>query len=408
MQADGNLVLYDSKSKPLWDTQTSGKGTAPYSVVLQNDGNLALYEATQKVLWSIKPVSSLPLPGPNPAPPTYSQTGTHILTQGGKMFQGQELISMNKAFHALLLTDGNLIVYKGPYYSKPAEIYNSNINKTNVYPPFYLIMQSDGKLSIYDCQGTLAWDAKTLEKGKAPFRLELGDDGGLAVIDGNNSKTWSSTMQMPSPYPSPSPFPLPSPFPTPSPYSPSLSYPTPSPFPFPSPFPSLYPSPKPFSSPSQFPSQSPSPIPPPSSFPMIPKGLAYLVSIHSHPLILAKSKSGWLCDGKKGYSGCQTTHINIDSKRYHCPFDSCNYDLCEPCVLKYNSNMKPPLWQTSVHPHLLVECKKSTRWNCDGQKSGLPGPHDTNSSEAKRYRCINEGCDFDLCKVCMSQTGSLI
>ena len=39
MQSDGNAVIYDS-GKAVWATNTNGRGSAPYRIVMQRDGNL--------------------------------------------------------------------------------------------------------------------------------------------------------------------------------------------------------------------------------------------------------------------------------------------------------------------------------------------------------------------------------
>ena len=52
VQGDGNLVLYDAASQPLWNTATYGQGVAPYRLVLQDDYNLVLYDGNGQPLWS--------------------------------------------------------------------------------------------------------------------------------------------------------------------------------------------------------------------------------------------------------------------------------------------------------------------------------------------------------------------
>lgn len=51
-QTDGNLVIYDSTNKPVWASNTSGKGVGPYKSVMQSDGNYVLYDSTGKPLWA--------------------------------------------------------------------------------------------------------------------------------------------------------------------------------------------------------------------------------------------------------------------------------------------------------------------------------------------------------------------
>ena len=52
LQNDGNLVVLDSTNTPVWSTETSGKGKGPYKAVMQNDCNFALYDSQDTPLWS--------------------------------------------------------------------------------------------------------------------------------------------------------------------------------------------------------------------------------------------------------------------------------------------------------------------------------------------------------------------
>ena len=50
MQTDGNVVLYDSHSNPLWYTNTYG--IPPREFIMQTDGNLVLYSADGRPRWA--------------------------------------------------------------------------------------------------------------------------------------------------------------------------------------------------------------------------------------------------------------------------------------------------------------------------------------------------------------------
>ena len=50
MQPDGNLVLYDANTSPLWATSTTGHGGAYFA--LQLDGNLVVYSPDNRPLWA--------------------------------------------------------------------------------------------------------------------------------------------------------------------------------------------------------------------------------------------------------------------------------------------------------------------------------------------------------------------
>ena len=47
MQHDGNVVLYEYKGnrrRPIWVTDSDGKGRKPYRMIMQSDGNLVIYD----------------------------------------------------------------------------------------------------------------------------------------------------------------------------------------------------------------------------------------------------------------------------------------------------------------------------------------------------------------------------
>lgn len=52
MQKDGNVVLYNCDNEWLWQTDSSGKGVAGFSLEVTNDGELVLYDSKGTVLWN--------------------------------------------------------------------------------------------------------------------------------------------------------------------------------------------------------------------------------------------------------------------------------------------------------------------------------------------------------------------
>jgi WD40 repeat protein len=51
MQADGNLVLYDSYDQALWASKTNSHGNV-WDVIMQTDGNLVIYDAHNHAIWA--------------------------------------------------------------------------------------------------------------------------------------------------------------------------------------------------------------------------------------------------------------------------------------------------------------------------------------------------------------------
>jgi hypothetical protein len=52
MQSDGNLVLYQNLTQPVWDSGSQGRGTPPYDLWMQHDGNLVIYDANMNPTWA--------------------------------------------------------------------------------------------------------------------------------------------------------------------------------------------------------------------------------------------------------------------------------------------------------------------------------------------------------------------
>jgi len=51
MQTDGNLVLYASSGKAMWDSSSSYGSGSQDTLVMQPDGNLVIYTAAGKAVW---------------------------------------------------------------------------------------------------------------------------------------------------------------------------------------------------------------------------------------------------------------------------------------------------------------------------------------------------------------------
>ena len=82
MQGDGNFVLYVSKhfhqKNALWSSNTFGKGSKPYKLVMQSDNNLVIYDGFGTATWASN---------------TYKKG-----TVGAKLY---------------MQSDGNLVIYDG-------------------------------------------------------------------------------------------------------------------------------------------------------------------------------------------------------------------------------------------------------------------------------------------------------
>lgn len=50
-QHDGNVVLYQDKTNPLWASNTNGQGQPPYRLHMQPDNHLVMYDVTNRAIW---------------------------------------------------------------------------------------------------------------------------------------------------------------------------------------------------------------------------------------------------------------------------------------------------------------------------------------------------------------------
>lgn len=212
MQADGNFVVYHqhlSNAKPLWASNTNGKGTAPYRLVAQNDGNLViydsddsatwatgtngkneggidlwmqddgnlvLYDGARKALWASKTVTEVKA-GTNHGP---DRVGAYE-----RLYGGQSIKSSNGHFTAIVQDDGNFVVYKGSQ-----ALWASNTNGKG--KGCSLEMQGDNNLVLYDHKGSAVWASGTNGKGTSPCYVVQQDDGNLVLYDSDNKALWAS------------------------------------------------------------------------------------------------------------------------------------------------------------------------------------------------------------------------
>jgi hypothetical protein len=57
MQNDGNFVIYQVNTGPIWSTKTA-HGEGMYRLLLQTDGNVVLYQGAASPIWSSRTAGS--------------------------------------------------------------------------------------------------------------------------------------------------------------------------------------------------------------------------------------------------------------------------------------------------------------------------------------------------------------
>ena len=167
MKSDGNLVLYDKDNFVMWNSNTRGKDL---TLKIQDVGNAVIKDSNQNILWSLIPYSD-----------TYSDTCTGGLCTF-------PLVSANKQFSAVMLPEGDVVVYKG--YDRSSFVWSTNIENKGAGGPYTLNMQTtDGNLVLYDKNNSWRWQTNT--RG-VKNTLKLKDDGNLVVVDAVGKLLWST------------------------------------------------------------------------------------------------------------------------------------------------------------------------------------------------------------------------
>ncbi|MBX7225290.1 MAG: hypothetical protein K1X55_04620 [Chitinophagales bacterium] len=192
MQTDGNLVLYNNKNHPIWASNTNG--TDARYAIMQGDGNLVLYNENGRPIWATgtdgHPNSFLIIQDDrnlvvyqNETPIWASNTNlSDRLTTNQVLNFGEKLYSSNGYYYLTMQTDGNLVLYN----KKNHPIWASNTNGTDAR---YAIMQGDGNLVLYNENGRPIWATAT--DGNPNSFLIIQDDRNLVIYQ-DETPIWAS------------------------------------------------------------------------------------------------------------------------------------------------------------------------------------------------------------------------
>ena len=80
--------------------------------------------------------------------------------------------------------DGNFVIYHGEHHTSEHAIWASNTSEKG-HAPRRLTMQEDGNLVLYDAHNHPHWSSNTYNQGHKGHKAKMQDDGNFVVYDGH-------------------------------------------------------------------------------------------------------------------------------------------------------------------------------------------------------------------------------
>ncbi|WP_448616275.1 L,D-transpeptidase family protein [Modestobacter sp. URMC 112] len=124
---------------------------------------------------------------PGLAAPARAAAGGDLLVAGEGLAPGQQLVSADRRYRAVMQPDGNFVVYAADGRVLAATGTYGAGNR--------LTMQADGNLVVYSGSGRPLWDTRSW--GNAGARVVLQTNGDLVVWRSNGTPAWSTGWDTP-------------------------------------------------------------------------------------------------------------------------------------------------------------------------------------------------------------------
>ena len=173
LQNDGNLVVFDGKSKLIWRSRTHGPENLRSSLSLKDSGTLAITNRFGKRIWAVAPA------------PKKSQCLE--MTEGRIIVHEGNFICSRDAKFRFGVFDGDLSLWQ----------YNQLTWSAGTSRGWAMIMRRSGSLAVIDVSNREVWGTST--GGNEGSSLVLENDGIPTVVDSNGNIVWSTTMHTESP-----------------------------------------------------------------------------------------------------------------------------------------------------------------------------------------------------------------
>ncbi|MET3035156.1 bulb-type lectin domain-containing protein [Chryseobacterium sp. NRRL B-14859] len=180
-QEDGNLVVYNFSDRPVFSTNTVNKNAT--SLEMQDDGNLVIYNRRGNALWS-----SYNDPNRNDFGGNgnfNNNTGSYSrgnIYKGYEFVQGEKIYSENSKYYLIFQTDGNLVMYRSGFKKDIWSTATAGKGRRAVF-------QEDGNLVVYDSSNRAVYNTGVSLSNVD--RLSIQNDGNIVIYNYDNQVVWA-------------------------------------------------------------------------------------------------------------------------------------------------------------------------------------------------------------------------
>ncbi|PTQ26433.1 hypothetical protein MARPO_1717s0001 [Marchantia polymorpha] len=207
MQADCNLVLYQTGVGPLWDSNTigsasdcymelqsdgdavvygggvarwasgtGGRNDGAHRIDVQDDGSTVMYNEANEAIWA-------------------TNTSSGRITQGMRLSSGQFVESRNRVYRFIMQADCNLVLYQ----TGVGRLWASNTAGSG--SDGHMELQHDGNAVVYvggverwalQAPRDARWASNTWARNDGAHRIDIQDDGNVVMYNAANETIWAT------------------------------------------------------------------------------------------------------------------------------------------------------------------------------------------------------------------------
>ncbi|BBN17263.1 protein MpGH17.25 [Marchantia polymorpha subsp. ruderalis] len=165
LQSDGNAVVYGG-GVVHWSSDTLGRNDGAHRIELQDDGNTVMYNEANEAIWA-------------------TNTSSNRITQGMRLSSGQFVDSINRAYRLIMQADCNLVLD----HIGVGRLWASNTH--GMASDGYMELRSDGNAVVYG-GGVVHWSSDTLGRNDGAHRIDVQDDGNTVMYNEANQVIWAT------------------------------------------------------------------------------------------------------------------------------------------------------------------------------------------------------------------------